>query len=352
MPDLTTALRQHLDDQTPAAVAPFADVQRRARRRTRVRTTVGAVLAAASVAAVTTIVAVNVDRAPSGPVAGPVASLSGPTGGPATSPSTADGPPPQRITVGGSDLALAGETNIGQVWIDLVDRSTLVVQAGLDTAGVKAPLGDPYCVPYTVVRVLGQDANSIRIAAYNYKPAAPATGNVMCPGFGYPTKEHRLKLAAPVDGRTVLHGSTAVPVVDPATVLRPSYLPAGYSQPGVLTVDWPRPDGRAGYAELRYIRNPGDSFYVRQADPAAEQVINGTPGQAGLFGPETSFDVVAHPTIRGHDGVLFTYGPQLRCLRWREAADLAVVVCSSGGLEAHLSADELVRIAESLRRTR
>lgn len=63
--------------------------------------------------------------------------------------------------------------------------------------------------------------------------------------------------------------------------------------------------------------------------------------------------VVARPRVRGHDGIVWQTGRfiDVRCLSWRERADLGVSVCSRGA-PAPLAAAELVRIAEGLRSVR
>jgi hypothetical protein len=331
MSELRNALVEQIAEHTPGSVAPFAGVRRRARTRRRNEIVAGALAAVLAVAG-GGVLAIRVleDRQRPAPVTGL------PT----------DGPPPQRVTFNGHQLRLAGETEVVLASIDREDRSVLVVQAGYAAAEEGTD-----CVPHTTVRVLAQDARTVRIGAYTYVPIESPPANSACPAVGYPAKEHRLQLGAPLDGRRVLDGSTELVVYDPATVLTPTYLPSGYSQPGRLSFGGPWGIGRplVGGAELSYSVGGDDFMYIREADPTAEAAYNNLGGQASLFGPESAFDIEARPTVRGQQGLVFAYGAGLRCLRWRESSSLAVVICSHGIPSAPLAAEELLKVAESLR---
>jgi hypothetical protein len=73
-----------------------------------------------------------------------------------------------------------------------------------------------------------------------------------------------------------------------------------------------------------------------------------------VFKAADEFTVEGRPTVRGHEGVVFTYGhestsgPTMRCVRWRESAALAVVVCNRRSVGA-LPAAEILAVAEGLR---
>lgn len=326
MPDLTTALNQELAAQTPHTVLPFAEVRRRARKRARTRMALGAVAAAVVVAA------------------GGVLAVRTADGRPAPSPEALSSAAPQWITVNGRQLKYSGGTPVDNAWVDEQDPSILVV-----VAGVVAPDEGSSCRPYVAVRLLDEDAHTIRIAADEYQdPVVPG----LCTDPAYPGKEHQFKLRAPVGGRTLLDGTTAVLVHDPGTVLSPSYLPPGFSQPGRVTwggttASWP-----AGFTDRSYSAGPDGYLYIREADPAAEEYLVSHETQPSVFRPETGLDVVGHPTVRGHAGVLFAYGPAALCLRWRESAELAVVVCWGTGRGVPPADQDLLRVAESLHRSR
>jgi hypothetical protein len=193
----------------------------------------------------------------------------------------------------------------------------------------------------------------VRVAAYDYEPVEAPPVDAACrdsfPGFA----EHALKLGAPVDGRTVLYGSAPVPVRDPATLLTPTHLPAGYRQPGELHwgLQTPRQLPERGvYAQWIYPGGGSDLVDVRLADPVAERIMNSWSGQPSHFGPETPFNVESRPTVRGHDGLLFTSSPWTRCVRWRESPGLAVVICHHGEVNTSpLPGAELLAVAEGLR---
>jgi hypothetical protein len=256
------------------------------------------------------------------------------------------GPPPDRISVNGRDLVRTGDdVEMGIARIDRDDPATLVVPAGMH-----APDADPHCVPHTVVRILSQNARAVEIRAFAYEPADPPAGPVICPGVRYPDLLHRLTLAAPLGDREVRSGTTTVPVVDAGTILWPSYLPAGFARPPNVTLVFPRPDRRAGSSQLSYFAGSDRYLFIRQADPPAEAASVTAGGQPSVFLPESSLEVTARPTVRGRPGVVFDYSPAQRCLRWRETADLAIVICLSPA--ATPGADDLLAVAESLRARR
>jgi len=334
MPDLDRDLTALLERNTPGAVPPFAEVHARARRLARRRLAMG--VTAVALAAALPLVRLAVAGPPTGTY--PDVKVS-------PSATRTEGPPPQRITVNGVDLVQRGDAEIGTAWIDADDTSTLVVPAGAD-----APDVDPNCEPFTVVRILDQGARVVEIRAYAYTPAEPPTGAIACTAQRHPDKLHRLALAAPLGDREVRAGAATVTVVDAGTLLWPSYLPTGYSGPPAIDLVYPRPDRRAGYSQLTYRAGVDKHLYLRQVDPAAEAAVIAAGGQPSIFLPESSFDVVARPTVRGHAAVVFDYAPTQRCLRWRESAGLAVAICTYTSTPgAHLGTDDLLAVAEGLR---
>jgi hypothetical protein len=326
MPDLTTALNQELAAQTPETVPPFAEVRRRARKRARTRMALGAVAAAVVVAG------------------GGVLAVRAVDGGPAPSPEALSSAAPQWITVNGRQLKYSGGTPVDNAWVDEQDPSILVV-----VAGVVAPDEGSSCRPYVAVRLLEEDAHTIRIAADEYQEPIVTR---LCTQPAYPGKEHQFKLRAPVGGRTLLDGTTAVLVHDPGTVLSPSYLPPGFSQPGRVTWGDAPPGRLTGHTNRFYMASSGEGLSIEEADPAAEEYLVSHETQPSVFRPEAGLDVVGHPTVRGYAGVLFAHSPASLCLRWRESAELAVVVCLGTGRGVPPPDEDLLKVAESLHRNR
>jgi hypothetical protein len=335
MPDvITAALHQLLAEQTPAAVPPFVEVRHRARVRARTRVALGAVATAVTVAGGGALAAWAADGGPSPSPAGSAAAS-----------------PPDRITVNGRQLTRTGVTEVDTAWVDEDDPSTLVV-----LAGTAPPHDGTFCNPYTVVRLLGEDADTVRIVVDRYEqpPPSPLPGVMLaCPAVKHPAKEHRLELGAAVAGRAVLNGATAVPVHDAGTVFSASYLPPGFSSPGrVAWDDHNRPE-LAGYSARTYRAGQDGHIFIRAVDPVAEAFDVSHETQPSLFRPESGLDVIGRPTVRGHEGLLIAYSADMRCVRWRESRDLAVVVCwATGYTKPPPAIEELLRVAESLYRKR
>ena len=191
MSDLHELLTEYVDKQTPEQAPPFTQVQQVVRRQRRRRNlaTLAVVALVASGAAVATLDLPRSSDEPAEP------STSAPVLG-----ALDDGPPPARFKFGTTLMVLAGEIPVVAVTADPDNTSGLIVQAARDD--------DETCVPHTMVRILAQDAQTIRIAAYRYSvaPDQPETQQCLKPGG----KDLRipLDLRWQLGNRKVLAGTT------------------------------------------------------------------------------------------------------------------------------------------------
>jgi hypothetical protein len=189
-------LVEYVDEQTPEEAPPFEYVERavRARRRRRnVLATAAAVVAVAG-AVVATVDLPRAEREP----AGPETTVT-------TTPAPGfldDGPPPAQFKIGTTLMVLEGETAISSVKADPRRPSMLIVEVPRDQYVAEA------CVPTTVVRILAQDASTVRIAAYRYTVGPDQNEGRQCvKPDETPTAVH-LDLRQALDGRKVYAGST------------------------------------------------------------------------------------------------------------------------------------------------
>ena len=105
-----------------------------------------------------------------------------------------DGPAPASITVDGIELALAQQQPVAAVTVAPGDGTRLLVTATPDAA-------DPCSV--VTVRVVDQDADDVRLAAYAYRAVdAPDSCGVTTSG------ETVVDLGAPLGGRSVMDAGT------------------------------------------------------------------------------------------------------------------------------------------------
>lgn len=193
MSDLHELLTEYVDKQTPEQAPPFTHVERVVRRQRRRRnlTTVAVVALLAGGFAVTTV---DRQRGAEDP-ATPPPSTSAPVLGVLD-----DGPPPAEFKFGTTLLVLDGEIPIVSVTADPNSTDGLIVEAARGNSEA--------CVPHTMVRILAQDAKSVRIAAYRYSvaPDQPETQQCLKPGG----KDLRIQLDLrwQLGNRKVLAGTT------------------------------------------------------------------------------------------------------------------------------------------------
>lgn len=197
MPELTKeVLTEYVDEHTPDQAPPFEGVRQGVRRRRRHR----ALLAVAAVVAVATAATLSTSdlrgtEEPAAPITTPTAGL------------LDDGPPPDRFRFGNTLMLLQKEIPVTAVRPLAGSPSVLVVEAS------REPVAGESCLPHTVVRILDQDAATVRIAAYRYSaaPDEPGGGECRKPSTG-PVRVH-LDLRSVLGDRTVLAGSTGQRVV-------------------------------------------------------------------------------------------------------------------------------------------
>jgi hypothetical protein len=188
-------LVEYVDEQTPEEAPPFEYVERvvRARRRRRnVLATAAAVVAVAG-AVVATVDSPRADQEP----AGPETIVTTPTPG-----FLDDGPPPAQFKIGTTLMMLEGETVISSVKADPRQPSMLIVEVPRDQYVAEA------CMPSTVVRILSQDASTVRIAAYRYTVGPDQNEGRQCVKLDETPTEVHLDLRQALDGRKVYAGST------------------------------------------------------------------------------------------------------------------------------------------------
>ncbi|TCO23368.1 hypothetical protein EV652_109194 [Kribbella steppae] len=188
----TEVLVEYVDEQTPEEAPPFEYVERavRARRRRRnVLATAAAVIAVAG-AVVATVDLPRAEQEPAEVITTPTPGY------------LDDGPPPAQFKVGTTLLVLQAETAVSSVRLDPHRPSMLIVEVPRD------PYVAAACVPTTVVRILGQDASTVRIAAYRYAVGPEQNEGRQCvQPDETPTAVH-LDLRQALDGRKVYAGST------------------------------------------------------------------------------------------------------------------------------------------------
>lgn len=186
-------LVEYVDERTPGEAPPFDLIEqavgRQRRRRNLLVTATAAIAVAGAVVATADLL-----RAEEQPVAPQVAT---PVPG-----NLDDGPPPAEFKVGSTLLVLRGETQVSAVRFDPRNPAALVVEVPRDRYVAAA------CVPNTVVRILSQDATSVRVAAYSYSLAEEQSEGRRCQQPAPDPVTVHLDLRRPLDGRTVYAGST------------------------------------------------------------------------------------------------------------------------------------------------
>jgi hypothetical protein len=192
------------------------------------------------------------------------------------------------------------------------------------------------CTP--IARAVSQTASAVTVAVTKYaqplpKPPPGTTGA----GFGPALALVRLEvdLAEPLGTRSLLdaHDGVTHVVLDPATVLKPSYLPADYTGGQATWAGVPR------HGATRLYHGPG-SWLTVEVGPAS---LN-----------RSAEHIIEHTTVRGHPATVSnTPGfEQDILITWNEDATHAAALSQTSRYEeAHpaLTAEQLVRIANSLR---
>jgi hypothetical protein len=159
----TELLTQYVDEHTPEEARPFEYVERALRRRRRGRIVVAVAAVIGVLGGAATVTAVDRQRADQAPAVPPTVTTS--------APSDLDvGPPPQQFKQGTTLLTLDHEIEVTRAYPDPATTDRLIVEASRGDSET--------CVPHVVVRVLQQDAKTIRVAAYQYS-VLPQSGEGM-----------------------------------------------------------------------------------------------------------------------------------------------------------------------------
>ncbi|WP_432949948.1 hypothetical protein ACQPXM_17800 [Kribbella sp. CA-253562] len=192
----TELLVEYVDEQTPEQAPPFAGVEQGARRRRRQRNLL-AVAAVVAVATVATITTQDIQRG-----AEPSAPISTPTLGVLD-----DGPPPAQFKFGTTLMLLQKEIPVTAVRPVPGAPSVLAVEAP------RSGQSGEGCYPHTMVRILDQDATTVRIAAYRYVVAPDEPGSGECLKSQTGSVKVELDLRTAIGNRRILAGSTGQRVV-------------------------------------------------------------------------------------------------------------------------------------------
>ncbi|WP_405066019.1 hypothetical protein OG558_30075 [Kribbella sp. NBC_01510] len=196
---MRSPLVEYVDKQTPDEAPPFEYVEQAVRERRRRKYVVSAAVAAVVVVA-GIIAGIGVPRALREPVTPePTPTVPAPT-------ALDDGPPPQQFRIGSIRLLLRGEIAVTAVTPD-PDASVLIVNVAPDEIAIEP------CAPNTIVRILSQDDQSIRVAAYRYGVGPDQNEGHLCAQRSRAPTTLRIRLRSPLDGRTVYAGSTGQRVV-------------------------------------------------------------------------------------------------------------------------------------------
>jgi hypothetical protein len=235
----------------------------------------------------------------------------------------------------GKTLRYAGDAPWCDPVLDENDPKVVYVCAGQN--GGTASWGSyGHCTP--VARPVAQTESAVTVAVARYaeplpKPA-PGT-ELVFPAMGLAAVRLEVELAQPLGTRSLIdaHDGAARVVLDPATVLKPSYLPAGYTG-GQATWAGPTPQ-----ATTRQYQGPGGSLTVEVGPVSLNR---------------SAEHIIEHTTVRGHRAVV-SNSPGFEqdiLIAWNEDATHAAALYQATHYnEAHppLTAEQLIRIANSLR---
>jgi hypothetical protein len=194
------------------------------------------------------------------------------------------------------------------------------------------------CGVQPVARVVAQTQRAVTIAVGKYAkpPKLPPGSQLSCAAIKLPPERLTIVLSQPLGSRSLIDATDGAsrPVLDPATVLEPSEVPAGYQggQPS-----WGGVDGGASTA-IRTYQGPGSELTV-------------TVGPASITKPLRH--VVEHTTVRGHPAtVSYDSGfAQDVLIAWNEDATHAATLYQTSHYDQKhpaLSVAQLIRIAQGL----
>jgi len=188
-------LTEYVTARTPDDAPPIEEVERavkeRRRRRYVVSAAVAAVVIVAGIAA-----GLGLPRAETEPTIG----LEMPQ-------YVVDGPAPEHYKLGTTTILLRGEIAVTSARVDPDHLSVLTVGVERDEVAIEP------CLPNTVVRILSQDAYSVRIAAYRYGIGPDQNEGHQCTAPAPAPTTLRLDLMSLLGSRTVYAGSTGERVV-------------------------------------------------------------------------------------------------------------------------------------------
>jgi hypothetical protein len=242
---------------------------------------------------------------------------------------------PSTIHRGGTALRYAGDESWSDPVLDEARSNTVYVWAG--QSGGTAKWGS-FCQSTPIARVVSQTRATVTVAVATYAQPLPKPKpgeGVGCPAVGLGAARLTITLAQPLGTRCLVdaYDGAARQVLDPATVLKPTYLPDGYT--GGQATWATQPPGTA----VREYQGPGASLTV-------------TVGSAALNRHDEH--IIELTTVRGHPATVSnsTGFEQDILVAWSKDATHAVTVYQTSYYEkAHppLTTDQLVRIANSLR---
>jgi hypothetical protein len=237
----------------------------------------------------------------------------------------------------GAPLGYAGTESWSAAVLDESDPVVLTVRAAVQ--GVSG-----YCVVTPVARVVSQGAARVTVAVAVYSARNPPskTGDTptACTDELRAAAVLTVRLDRPLGTRPLVDAEdgTIHAVLDPASVLKPGYLPAGYTGGEVSWGGEANRGGPPGPSATRAYQAPGSGLTIT--------MYNGAP----VGTPST---VLAHLTVRGHPAVA-AYDAGFAAdilISWNEDAGHAVSLYQMGHDDRQhpaLTLSQLVQVANSL----
>jgi hypothetical protein len=190
-----------------------------------------------------------------------------------------------RIEHEGKMLRYAGDAPWRYPVLDEDDPNVVYIYA--DQNGGTANWGS-YCQATPIARVVSQTANAATVSVARYAEPLPKPKpgtEVGCAAVGLGAVRLKVALAQPLGTRSLIdaYDGAARTALDPANVLKPSYLPAGYIG-GQAT--WA---GQPPEATTRQYQGPGS-------------VLTVTIGPVSLN--RSAEHIIEHTTVRGHPAIV------------------------------------------------
>jgi hypothetical protein len=235
----------------------------------------------------------------------------------------------------GTILCYAGD----EPWYDPVldENNPNIIYVYASQGGGTASWGS-YDQSTPVARPVAQTESAVTIAVARYAEPLPKPtpgSEVGFPAMGQGAVRLDVELAQPLGTRSLIdaHDGETRAVLDPASVLKPSYLPAGYT------------GGQATWAAqppqtaTRQYHGPGSSLILEVGPPSLNR---------------SAEHIIEHTTVRGHTAIV-SNSPGFEqdiLIAWNEDATHAAALYQSTLYdEAHppLTAEQLIRLANSLR---